>query len=345
MKVKLTYILIAILTVLGGLNLFQSLKKKLLPAPEPEDVVHVEKYRAVGVGQAQQPRLFQIQGDEVFNRRFSVSEGDLLKVDIEHADLRLSTGADDGLQVVVTLEGEDMDRAREAFEETRFRTDQEGSTITIQAEYPDDNGWSWDHSGDAEITVYVTLPERFDLDLKTSHGDVTLANHRGDITLRTSHGDVDAATLEGKVLNIQTSHGDVEVNALRGDEVTVKTSHGDIDMESVAVASFTARTSHADVEIDRLSGRADISNAHGDILLGLDKTDAAYLRTTHGDIVIETAPDLRASVTLKGERVRLGEQFGFDGARDEDRVEGQLNGGGPRLEARTSHGTVTLRQK
>lgn len=343
MKVKLTYILIAILTALGGLNLYQSLKKKLLPE-KTAYAVEIESARPhKAEHRVHVYTLTDADGETVLDERFKVSGDGRLAVDIEHADLTLLNGNRDEVHVVVTVEGDDMDRARELFEEAEFQVEQDGNTVTVTAHRPDRNVWSWDHTGGADIDVTVTVPEHFDLDLKTTHGDVGLATHEGALSLRTSHGDVEARALSGPRIRLETSHGDIEAAHLIGDDITLKTSHGDIELGDVEATSFSARTSHADLEINRLAGRADVTNAHGDIEVALASTDAAYFRTTHGDIVIEAPARFGADLTLKAERVRLGDSFAFDGTLEEDRADGRLNGGGPRLEARTSHGSVVLR--
>lgn len=52
---------------------------------------------------------------------------------------------------------------------------------------------------------------------------------------------------------------------------------------------------------------------------------------------------LAADLELQGEDVTVGRAFGFGGTLTEERASGRLNGGGPRLEARSGDGSVVLK--
>ncbi len=336
MKAGLTYLLIAALAVLGGLNIFQSLKHKLLP-PHEKGTYTAEHSVASYAGTLTEA------GEAVIDERFDVSPGDALDIRVSHTDVLIAKGSDNEARIVVTLDGRDMDRAREIFEAMNFRVEQDGSVIRIVSESPN-RRWSWG-GNDVQITVNARIPARFDAEIETSHGDLSMSDLDGRIDIRTSHGDVDARALSGPWLHIETSHGDVATGSLRADEVTVKTSHGDVAIDEVVASDFIAHTAHADVDVSRIDGRAEISNSHGDIRVLLTTERPAFFRTDHGDILISTAPGLGADLSLKGGRVRLDASAPFDGERKKDRADGRLNGGGARIEARTSHGSITLREE
>ena len=111
----------------------------------------------------------------------------------------------------------------------------------------------------------------------------------------------------------------------------------------MAASSVRIRTSHGDIEVDRISGRTDISNSHGDIEVAFSQLDNAYLRTSHGDVYISAPRSTAADLDLKADRVRIADTYRFEGELKKDRADGHINGGGPRVEARASHGSITLR--
>lgn len=336
MKAKLTYLLIAALAVLGGLNIFQSLKHKLLP-PHEKGTYVAEHTVASYAGTLTE------SGEAVIDERFDVSPGDALEIRVSHTDVRIETGSDKEARIVVTLDGRDMDRAREIFEEMNFRVERDGDVIRIVSESPNRRWLRF--RNDVQVTLTARIPARFDAEIETSHGDVALDALDGRIDVRTSHGDVDVRDLGGPWLSIETSHGDVATGSLHADEVTVKTSHGDVAIDEVVASAFTARTSHGDVEVERVEGRADVTLSHGDLRVFLTTENPAFFRTDHGDILISMAPGLGADLSLKGGRVRLDASASFKGEVKKDRADGQLNGGGARIEARTSHGSITLREE
>jgi len=339
MKIKITYILIAVLTVLGGLNIFQSLKNKLLPPAEKMvPVIEQSDFN-------RSTTKTHLQGKIMTDERFKVAPGDLLKVQVSHADLQITTGDSRQAHIVITLEGDDMARAEELFQKMSFQVTQDGKTVMVHAERLNGNLWSWNDWGGVQITVHATIPAIFDTDIETTHGDVELGSLDGFVKVGTSHGDVDAEALSGPQIIVHTTHGDVEVHSLKSDEVSVATSHGDIELGTVVAREFTARTSHADIEVAHIEGRANITNSHGDIDVYLPKTTSSYLKTSHGDIEVEIDAKQGLDVSLNGGRVKVDDQLKFSGNLEDDRADGQLNGGGPRLEARASHGSITVREQ
>ena len=98
MRTKIIAALLAVLTALGGLNLFQSINKKLNPH---EDVVveavtvsetdgitiREEGNRIVISASAVSVAASDLRGEEVMiSERFTVKEGATLRVDVSHAN-------------------------------------------------------------------------------------------------------------------------------------------------------------------------------------------------------------------------------------------------------------------
>ncbi len=339
MKIKLAYLLIAVLTILGGLNIFQSLKKKFIPPTEQS--AHAKGYADDDFHAA---FFDEAGGDVQIDKHFKVDAGDILEIQVFHADVEILSGDASDAHIVVKVDGGDRELAKQLVEKLAFRVTHEGNKVRVISDSPDWNSWSWNHWGNVDISVQATIPARFNAEIETTHGDVTIEALEGVVDVRTTHGDVDIASLTGPHASIQTSHGDVEAGSLNSDEVAVTTSHGDIEIDTVIARTFTAQTSHADIEVGHVEGRAEITNSHGDIEVYLPKTNSAYLKTSHGDIAVEVDARQGADLILEGQHVDIDEQFRFNGNLKTDRAEGQLNGGGPRLEAHTSHGNIIVRE-
>ena len=66
--------------------------------------------------------------------------------------------------------------------------------------------------------------------------------------------------------------------------------------------------------------------------------------TTHdGDIVLYVPEGLAADVSLQGEDLTVAPGFTLQGQVSSRRVNGTLNGGGPRVDVRTNDGKISLR--
>ena len=242
MRTKVIAALLAILTALGGLNLFQSIKQKLNPSEQyhveavadvrtdaetmvdiETDVIRVERgdkrfvIRTSAVSDARNDREVMI------SERFDVKEGASLRADVAHAEFNIITGSSDEAEVEVTLDSNRMSRARERFEEMNWSVEQRDGDIIILADDP--RGWNnWNF----EIDVTVRIPSRFNIDLETTHGDVVVGDLEGELSMQTRHGDGELGDVTGGHMWIKTSHGDISGQALRASLIEVHTSHADL---------------------------------------------------------------------------------------------------------------------
>ena len=348
MRTKVIAALLAVLTALGGLNLFQSIKKKIMPV-EHETIVMSESrevHERVKVRSEVRVRERVIarvrvntNSDEVMiEESFSVDNGDDLIINITHAEVTILTGSGNRAEIEITLDSRNMRAAVERFEDMDWRVYKEGDAIHIEA---DELRGNWNTSMDIDVLIFI--PATFNIDLETSHGDVELGDLMGSLKLLTSHGDVEMGEVEGSTIWIKSSHGDIEAVELRSEQVEVQTSHADIEVGAIYSKRFDATTSHADVEIGYLEGETSISTSHGDIEVYLNGDSSASFTTQHGDVDVFVDSDIEADFDLRGADVNMSRSLRLNGRVDDDRVEGSVNGGGRTIKARTTHGSVSVR--
>lgn len=373
MRTKVIAALLALLTALGGLNLFQSIKKKLQPtegvamnetreyrvdAPAQSDA-RAREYRIDIQEKAAQTREYRVKvesaqavvtergsrsGEVVIDKTFEVRNGEFLDVEIVHADVNITTNTTDQVQVKVRLDGRDMTRAKAWFDAMEFDVFQDGNRVVVVARSPRNN-WNNRNSGGARINVDVSMPSEFNVNMQTTHGDVVMGDLRGDVLMRTSHGDVELQNIRGREVAITTSHGDIKARNLLAELVELRTSHSDINLGTVVSRRFKAHTSHSDVNVEDVSGETEIRTSHGDIRANVSGSESASFVTSHGDVTVYTARDSKADLDLSGAKVRVSSEFTLSGDVRKDRVDARINGGGPLLHARTTHGSVDLRPR
>ncbi len=282
-------------------------------------------------------------GTLMIERTYRVSAGDRLEIRVAHADVTVESGATDEAQIEVFLQARDMERARRYFDDLRFEVEQQGNTVSVTTNQRPGLNWSFNRNGGARISVRVVVPERFEADLRLSHGDLELGSLAGRADIRASHGDVDVTSLRGPAISFELSHGDLQAERIEGETVTLRSSHGDMDLRTVLAASLDAGASHGDIRIDALEGRAELTDSHGDIAVRFIKSNGFRIRNSHGDVDVQLPAGNPGDVQLSGASVRVASEFGFEGTLRKDRAEGRINGGGPQMEVHTSHGSVTLR--
>jgi len=276
----------------------------------------------------------------MIKKSFSASNLRALVIDVAHADIVIETGMVKEATVRVELQSRNMSRAKERFEEMDWEVHDGNGSLYVSAESPRGN---WNLSMD--INVFITIPEKFDLDLKTSHGDVDLEKLNGMAVIATSHGDVNFQTIEGKNVEIRSSHGDITGQMLSSDTVTIETSHADIQMEEVQSKRMTASTSHSDISIRYLTGDSMISTSHGDITLFVAGKEQVDLETQHGNIDLKVDGAIGSDLDLRAESVRVDRSLSVKGETSRKRVDGAVNGGGRLIKARTTHGSIAIDTK
>lgn len=340
MKTKVIAALLAVLTAVGGLNLFQSIQTRLLPKSETPVV-------SVNLGQLQD-RVYSIQTDAyspaevMISESFNVKDGENLIISVNHSDVNIETKGSGKAKVTITLTSRNMRRARHRFEEMNFKVYQDGNQVIVESSDRKRSNWrNWNF--DFNIDIDVLIPESFNVDMTTSHGDVELGNLFGNVHLSTSHGDVELKVIESDWIEITSSHGSIEAVALLSDKIVLSTSHAGINIDAVVANKFEVSTSHADVEIGQLEARSRITTSHGDIEVALYGHYASTLHTSHGDIELWTDSGYGADLDFKASHIRIDSDITVRGKINHERVEAEMNGGGVLIRARTTHGSVSIR--
>ena len=154
----------------------------------------------------------------VFDESFAVKAGDELKVTVGDMNVLLKTGKSNEAHVEVTVTG-NLDKMRKRFEKMNFTAEIDDGALVLDTD--NHNSWSinWWGSSGGGIHLTVTLPEKFDLHVQTSDGDISASGFEGDIELKTSDGDLIAdpgetiemgLTLINSTLDVQREKPDLE---------------------------------------------------------------------------------------------------------------------------------------
>lgn len=158
------------------------------------------------------------------------------------------------------------------------------------------------------VDYTIHLPNRANLNLKTSNGRVNVSNIQGEVTSRTSNGRVDYADILGAA-SARTSNGRVTIAGVDG-PVVAATSNGRVDI------THDGPLADHPIECETSNGSITVALAEG-------STFAVDARTSNG---------------------RVHSTFLVDGAADERKrhLVGTVGGGGPEVRLRTSNGSIHL---
>lgn len=211
---------------------------------------------------------------------------------------------------------------------------QDGNTVTAIAR-KENIKWNRDYT----ISFVVHAPTETRTRLGTSGGSVTALNLNGTQELRTSGGRITVEGINGDMV-LRTSGGRISINDVRGD-VEARTSGGAIRAESIIGATLL-QTSGGSIQATGISGSLEARTSGGGITAELLSPDEFVdLRTSGGSINIKIPRKMGYELDLKGNRVNV-ELNNFSGRTERGRITGTIDGGGTKVSARTSGGSVNL---
>ncbi len=285
--------------------------------------------------------------EDVMTRSFDVSEGGALTMDVERASIEVDTQKGETVKVKVVLEAKtsSQSRAQEIFDDYKIDFKHTGSDVTIEADWKGGRGF---FSGGNRIRVHfmVTVPEQYDLDLRTSGGSISVSDIQGEVKANTSGGSLKIETVKGEV-QARTSGGSIRLEGCTGD-ADVKTSGGSIRIGKVH-GEVKANTSGGSISVDEVMGRINAHTSGGSISVYISKQPAGdcSLRTSGGSITAKLAEDIKVDVDAKTSGGRVTTDFPVTtrtGELSKHKLQAQINGGGPELYLRTSGGNIRIRE-
>jgi DUF4097 and DUF4098 domain-containing protein YvlB len=222
---------------------------------------------------------------------------------------------------------------------------------------PKVHSMNWRRGVSVSFKLYI--PQEVSTDLNTSGGDIRLSNLSGGTQdFNTSGGNLDLDHLSGKItgrtsggnidlrnskedIDLSTSGGDVKAINCQG-RIKLVTSGGSVNGNKIE-GELSAHTSGGDVRLDGLSCSLETSTSGGNIDVSM-ATLGKYVRINNsgGDIDLQVPKNLGLDLRLSGDKVRVEELNNFSGRKDENEINGKMNGGGIPITVDGGSGRVSL---
>jgi hypothetical protein len=245
-------------------------------------------------------------------RTFTVAAGSLVLVDISGGPIEVDTGTGRSMQLTLVERVDNVStdaQADEALRDYEISATQQDSTVTLIGRRHQGSG-RW-RRGDPQVrlSARLTVPADVRLDLDTSGGPITVRGERAaHVKVDTSGG---AITVDGgrADFDLGTSGGPIRVGRVLGN-VRADTSGGSITVDYVGPTA-------TDVSLE---------TSGGSIRVGVDRAAKLDIsaETSGGSVDVENLPFETRSIRRT-------------------RAVGSINGGGGRLTADTSGGSIQIR--
>jgi hypothetical protein len=246
-------------------------------------------------------------------KNFTVAPGGTLslKSDTGSIEIHGKAGNDVKVEVIREVKTGSEKKAQDLLKDFDIRFNQNNGDVLIEAEYRK-KGWErfWNNIGKhLRVKFVISVPERYNLDLETKGGSISIDSLIGDIEAKTSGGSLHFDRIEG--------------------DIQGRTSGGSIKIGEV-VGNTRAHTSGGSV-------KANISR---------QPDSDCRLTTSGGSITVYLKEDIGMYVDAhtSGGRVTADFPLTLKGNISKNSLKGEMNNGGPELYLRTSGGSIYLKR-
>jgi DUF4097 and DUF4098 domain-containing protein YvlB len=272
--------------------------------------------------------------EKEFNRSFDVPAGGRLKVDAEGGSVAV-TGSN-GSKVVVHIQASGSD---ERLEKLNLSADRDSEGVIVVAKQRD-KVFSW-FGGSVKVNVSVEVPKNYNVDLRTSGGNIEVRQLNGTATGHTSGGRINLESIQGPV-QMRTSGGSVSARSLRG-ETQLQTSGGSISAHEIE-GGLRAHTSGGTIRIERASGMVDAQTSGGSINIELTgENQGIVAKTSGGSITLRVPGSIAGTLNASTSGGRVSSDLAMtNSSSDKSSLRGTINGGGPEILARSSGGSISV---
>ena len=281
----------------------------------------------IGIGTA----IGAAEYDRTIEKAFQVNTGGKLIVQADRGSIEVNSGTSDNVHVRVLrrVKGGSQARADELFANLEVTFKQDGNTVSVVGRNKKDSSRLGSiRQPNLQVRYEISLPRKFDVELKTAGGDIRLGELDGSAITRTSSGSINLGTISGRVessnsggdilvghaggdLVARTSSGSIKVQTVAG-KVEASNSGGDIRMEK-ADKDVVASTSSGSITLKTVQGGVEAKNSGGQISIG-EAGSSVMAETSSGSIEITTAKG-KVEAKNSGGDVRIDEADGETVAR------------------------------
>lgn len=282
----------------------------------------------------------QSSSDAYKVERFAVNDNVKISVETSGGSIDvIGKNADEvTVEMYVRKRGDYVKANEEDLKDWDIQIFERNNEVTAHAKRKKKNGWNWNRNN-ASVSFVVYTPKRSTSDVRTSGGSIEFLNLTGKQVGRTSGGSITAEGIRGD-LDVHTSGGSISLRDVEG-SANARTSGGRIKAESIT-GNIDVRTSGGSISLEGINGSVDASTSGGSINAEItEPSEFINLRTSGGSITVTVPEGNGYDLDLDGNRVRA-ELKNFTGEYEKDEVKGTVNGGGVKIRAKTSGGSVRL---
>ncbi len=243
-------------------------------------------------------------------KSFTVNKGDLLDISTRMGNITIDTWDKNEVNIIVkNVIDSEIDLLTMV---------QSGNKVEVKFKGDDSN----------RIEFEISIPSKFNLELSTGGGNITLNNDLdGKIDASTAGGNISVKNIIG-ITDISTAGGNITVGNINS-KADISTAGGNIKVGNIN-SDADISTAGGDMKIGDINGTADVSTAGGNIKIGYIK-GSADVSSAGGNISVENIGG-NADISTGGGNVKVGSVSGS----------AELNTGGGNISLEAATGKVEV---
>lgn len=288
--------------------------------------------------------------------------GEKLNLDIDLGDVHIHSGDENEVQFTITQNGRDIAQFLRHHQITLSR---QGHEVSLRA-----TGDSSASTAQVDIEYEITVPRKFDVQLKDPTGNAQLSGLTGAIAAKIDAGNIEANTCAG-TLDLSTRAGNVTLHqitavahaaaedgnveaALCQSSITLQSRSGNIDTKDTA--DTNANTNAGNILSKNCTGQLNAKTKMGNVEVRQFTGSAINAQTTTGNVMAEIDAAPKSPCTIKTEMgnaavkiirtaaitLTIGNPLGNV---DSDIPAGPVNGGGPEVQVQSRMGNISVHAK
>ncbi|MEM8964659.1 MAG: DUF4097 family beta strand repeat-containing protein [Acidobacteriota bacterium] len=243
--------------------------------------------------------------EEVIERTVATAADVSINVETTNGGIDIEVWDQNEVNIIATKKarGRDAAEALEVLRETEIKVAEGNGTLSIRTDRP---RTGWNGKRGISVSYELRVPRYASVDLGSTNGRIEITGLGGTVRADTTNGGIRLQDIDGSV-DATTTNGSIKAYDL-GDRLDARTTNGSI---------------YAEVNAGSLS-------------------EDMRLITSNGSVELMLSPSVAATIEARVSNGSIRSDLDVDGRITKKTLSGDLNGGGPRIELRTSNGRIRL---
>ena len=273
--------------------------------------------------------VFAETAEKDFNKTIAFIEGGKIDIGSVNGSITIDSWDKNDVDIKAKIKVK-SDYADEIIDEVKIKTEIEGSTLSINIDYPEfDDVSFWDvikgrRKPQISVSFWLKVPRISNIDAHSTNGSVQINNIEGSLLLRSTNGQVEANKIIGET-QLRTTNGRISTSDITG--------------------NVNAKTTNGSINLDKITGSAEAKTTNGSISAEILKLEKDVIcRTTNGSVNVKIHKDINADFTGKTTNGKIYTDFPIlvQGEISKNRIEGKINDGGRLINLKTTNGNIKL---